>query len=54
MGVEFTDHELELLKRSLKHSVKSGQFFFNIDDTEALKALWKKVNLEQKKAKGND
>jgi ABC-type sulfate/molybdate transport systems ATPase subunit len=36
---DFTLRQLELLERSLEHSVKSGQFFFTRDETEELREM---------------
>lgn len=43
MELDLNSKEVNLVLRSLDHSITSGQFFFCIDDTESLRDLMKKI-----------
>ena len=54
MNVELTDAQVDLLIRSLDHSVTSGQFFFIRDETEALRDMMKMLKDRQAYRKKKD
>lgn len=51
MVIRFTKEEMDLLQRSLEHSIESGQFFFTMYETEKLREI---LNKKVKKRIKND
>ena len=52
MQVELTDYQLYLLKKSLEHSIRNGQFEYTRHETEETRKVLEIIRNQHKKGKG--
>jgi hypothetical protein len=54
--MEFSSHQINLLQRSVEHSIRSGQFFFTMSEAEELHRILEMIRIQKflKAAKEED